>query len=61
MMPGAYAFRMGVGCLQIVQGGASSDLFQATVTLGIEVVLMVAAIAIGVVIPAAILAPRQHH
>jgi hypothetical protein len=31
------------------------------VTLGIEVVLMVAAIAIGVVIPAAILAPRQHH
>jgi uncharacterized membrane protein YjjP (DUF1212 family) len=58
MMPGAYAFRMGVGCLQIVHGGASSALFDATITLGIEVVLMVAAIGIGVVIPAAILAPR---
>jgi uncharacterized membrane protein YjjP (DUF1212 family) len=60
MMPGAYAFRMGVGCLQIIHGGASSALFQATITLGIEVVLMVAAIAVGIAIPAAILAPRHH-
>jgi uncharacterized membrane protein YjjP (DUF1212 family) len=58
MIPGAYAFRAVVGCLQIVHGGTSPVLFEATMTLGIEVLMMVAAIAIGIAVPSAVLAPR---
>ena len=59
MIPGAYAFRAIVGCLQIVHGGANPALFEETVTLGIEVVMMVAVIATGIAVPAAVFAPRH--
>ena len=52
MVPGSYAFRAVVGALAIERGAATPALAQATLALGIDVVLMVAAIAVGVAAPA---------
>jgi uncharacterized membrane protein YjjP (DUF1212 family) len=58
MVPGAYAFRAAIGCVQIVQQIADAPLVAETLALGITVVLMVGAIAIGIAIPAILFAPR---
>jgi uncharacterized membrane protein YjjP (DUF1212 family) len=51
MVPGAYAFRAVIGSLQIAHGAAAPLLVTETLALGITVMLMVAAIAIGVAAP----------
>jgi hypothetical protein len=53
MIPGAYAFRAYIGCVQIMQGGTSAPLPLVTETLALIVtcLLMVAAIAIGIAAP----------
>lgn len=53
MVPGAYAFRFVIGALQIAHGTAPSGVIHATLTLGVQVVLMMAAIATGIVAPTA--------
>ncbi len=52
MVPGAYAFRLMIGALQIAHGAADPGLVTETLSLGITVVLMVAAIAVGIAAPA---------
>jgi uncharacterized membrane protein YjjP (DUF1212 family) len=59
MVPGAYAFRAVIGAVQIAHGPAAPELAEATLTLSTQVVLMVGAIAIGVVAPAILLPPRH--
>ena len=56
MVPGAYAFRAVLGGLQIAHGAAEPRLVTATLALGITVALMVAAIAVGIAVPALLLA-----
>ena len=58
MVPGAYAFRAILGSLQIAHGAASPALIADTLTLGIAAVLMTAAIAIGIAVPAVLLHAR---
>jgi hypothetical protein len=47
-VPGAYAFRVVLGALQIAHGVAAPPLVAETLALGITVVLMVAAIGVGI-------------
>ncbi len=58
MVPGAYAFRAVLGSLQIAGGTADPALLSATFALGITVVLMIGAIAIGIAAPVLIFGPR---
>jgi uncharacterized membrane protein YjjP (DUF1212 family) len=53
MVPGAYAFRAWVGCVEIVHGGVAAPTPVVTETLALiaTCVLMVAAIAIGIAAP----------
>ena len=53
MIPGAFAFRAVIGCLQIVQAGdvAATALVTETLALALTCVLMVAAIAVGIAAP----------
>jgi uncharacterized membrane protein YjjP (DUF1212 family) len=53
MIPGAFAFRVVIGCLQIVHAGvaATTALVTETFALAISCVLMVAAIAVGIAAP----------
>ena len=53
MIPGAFAFRFVIGCLQIVQAGAAAAtaLVTETLALSLSCLLMVAAIAIGIAAP----------
>jgi uncharacterized membrane protein YjjB (DUF3815 family) len=51
MVPGAYAFRAVIGSLEIAHGAIAPSLVTETFALGITVVLMVAAIAVGVAAP----------
>ena len=59
MIPGAYAFRAVIGSLEIVHAAATPLLATRTLALGISVVLMVGAIAIGIAVPAAFV-PHRH-
>jgi uncharacterized membrane protein YjjB (DUF3815 family) len=59
MVPGAYAFRAAIGCIQIVQQSAAPPVVADTLALGITIVLMVGAIAIGIAVPAVLFAPRK--
>jgi uncharacterized membrane protein YjjP (DUF1212 family) len=59
MVPGAYAFRAVLGSLQIAHGAAAPPLMAETLALGITVVLMVAAIAVGIAAPALLFVPSQ--
>ncbi len=58
MVPGSYAFRMVIGGLQIANGAADPGLITATLALGVETALMLAAIAVGIAAPALLL-PRH--
>jgi uncharacterized membrane protein YjjP (DUF1212 family) len=53
MIPGAFAFRVVIGCLQIVGAGAgaATALVTETLALAVSCLLMVAAIAIGIAAP----------
>ena len=53
MIPGAFSFRVVIGCLQIVNLGAAAAISLVTETLALAVscFLMVAAIAVGIVAP----------
>jgi len=53
MIPGAFAFRVVIGCLQIVETGAAAATALVTETLALSVscLLMVAAIAVGIAAP----------
>jgi uncharacterized membrane protein YjjP (DUF1212 family) len=57
MVPGAYAFRAVIGSLQIVNATATPQLVADTVALGLTVMLMVGAIAVGIAAPLLFLAP----
>jgi uncharacterized membrane protein YjjP (DUF1212 family) len=59
MIPGVYGFRTVTGALQIVGAGAVPPpaLVDATVGLGVTVMLMTAAITIGIAAPLALAAP----
>jgi uncharacterized membrane protein YjjB (DUF3815 family) len=59
MIPGVYGFRTVTGALQIVSAGAvpPPGLVDATVGLGVTVLLMTAAITIGIAAPLALAAP----
>ncbi len=59
MVPGAYAFRAAIGCVQIVQQSAAPSLVAETLALGITIVLMVGAIAIGIAVPAVLFVARS--
>jgi uncharacterized membrane protein YjjB (DUF3815 family) len=59
MVPGAYAFRAVLGSLQIAHDAAAPPLVIETLSLGIAVVLMVAAIAVGIAAPALLLVPPR--
>ena len=59
MVPGAYAFRAVISSLQIVHGAATPQLATDTFALGLTVMLMVGAIAIGIAAPA-FFVPNQH-
>jgi uncharacterized membrane protein YjjB (DUF3815 family) len=59
MVPGSYAFRMVIGSLQIANGATDPTLITATLALGTEVMLMLAAIAIGIAAPALVF-PKRH-
>jgi uncharacterized membrane protein YjjB (DUF3815 family) len=61
MVPGAFAFRAVIGCLQIVQAGATSATPVVTETFALTVtcLLMVGAIAVGIAAPL-ILARKNH-
>lgn len=58
MVPGAYAFRAAMGGLQIAHGVAGPALVTDTLALGMTVVLMIAAIAVGIAAPALFFTPR---
>jgi uncharacterized membrane protein YjjB (DUF3815 family) len=53
MVPGAFAFRAVIGCLQIVQTGASAATPVVTETLALAAtcLLVVTAIAVGIAAP----------
>ena len=53
MIPGAFAFRVVIGCFQIVEAGATAAtaLVTETFALAVSCLLMVAAIAVGIVAP----------
>ena len=53
MIPGAFAFRVVIGCLQIVAAGAAAatTLVTETLALSVSCLLMVAAIAVGIAAP----------
>jgi uncharacterized membrane protein YjjP (DUF1212 family) len=53
MIPGAFAFRVVIGCLQIVTAGAAAatTLVTETLALSVSCLLMVAAIAVGIAAP----------
>ena len=53
MIPGAFAFRVVIGCLQIVEAGAAAAtaLVTETLALAVSCLLMVAAIAVGIAAP----------
>lgn len=53
MVPGAFAFRAAIGCLQIVDAGAlaPTSLLAQTLALAATCLLMIAAIAIGIAAP----------
>ena len=53
MIPGAFAFRVVIGCLQIVGAGAAAAtaLVTETLALAVSCLLMVAAIAVGIAAP----------
>jgi uncharacterized membrane protein YjjP (DUF1212 family) len=53
MIPGAFAFRVVIGCLQIVEAGAAAatTLVTETLALSVSCLLMVAAIAVGIAAP----------
>ena len=53
MIPGAFAFRVVIGCLQIVEAGATAAtaLVTETLALAVSCLLMVAAIAVGIAAP----------
>jgi uncharacterized membrane protein YjjB (DUF3815 family) len=53
MIPGAFAFRAVIGCLQIMVAGANATtaLLGETLALAASCVFMVAAIAVGIVAP----------
>jgi uncharacterized membrane protein YjjP (DUF1212 family) len=53
MIPGAFAFRIVIACLQVVEAGATAAtaLVTETLALAISSLLMVAAIAIGIAAP----------
>jgi uncharacterized membrane protein YjjB (DUF3815 family) len=53
MIPGAFAFRVVIGCLQIVYAGAgaATGLVTETLALALSCLLMVAAIAVGIAAP----------
>ncbi len=57
LIPGAYAFRAIIGSLGVARGDAPAALVAETLALSVSVLLMVAAIAIGVAAPA--LVPRR--
>ena len=59
MVPGAYAFRAVLGCLEIAHGTAAPPLPAETLALGITVALMVAAIAVGIAAPALLFTPPR--
>ena len=59
MVPGAYAFRATIGCLQIVNGTAAPPLVAETLALAITIVLMVGAIAIGIAASAVLFVARK--
>ena len=63
MIPGVYGFRTVTGALRIVTAGAVPPpaLVDATVALAVTVVLMTAAITIGIAAPLALGAPRSGH
>jgi uncharacterized membrane protein YjjB (DUF3815 family) len=52
MVPGAYAFRAVLGGLQIAHGVADTGVIADTLSLGLIVMLMTAAIAVGAGLPA---------
>jgi uncharacterized membrane protein YjjP (DUF1212 family) len=58
MVPGAYAFRAAIGCIQIVQNSAGPTLVADTLALGITIVLMIGAITVGIAAPAALFSAR---
>ena len=58
MVPGAYAFRAAIGCIRIVQHSGGPTLVSDTLALGVTIVLMVGAIAVGIAAPAAIFGSR---
>jgi uncharacterized membrane protein YjjP (DUF1212 family) len=55
MIPGAYAFRAVIGCLQIAHGAADPALVAETLSLLVTVALMVGGIASGIAVPALLL------
>ncbi len=59
MVPGAYAFRAVLGCLEIAHGTAALPLPAETLALSITVALMVAAIAVGIAAPALLFTPLR--
>jgi uncharacterized membrane protein YjjP (DUF1212 family) len=61
MVPGAFAFRAVIGCLQLVDAGAAAPpaLVTETLALGVTCLLMVAAIAIGIAAPLTLFSPQQ--
>ncbi|HEY4040288.1 MAG TPA: threonine/serine exporter family protein [Rhodopila sp.] len=61
MVPGAYAFRLVLSGLQIAHGATDPALPMATLTLGITVVLMMGAIAVGIAAPAFWFRKRSSH
>jgi uncharacterized membrane protein YjjP (DUF1212 family) len=61
MVPGAYAFQAVIGSLEIAHATASQSLLLETVSLAITVVLMAAAIAVGIAAPLLLFTPRRRH
>jgi len=63
MIPGVYGFRTVTGALRIVGAGPVPPpaLIDATVALGVTVLLMTAAITIGIAAPLALGAPVRDH
>jgi uncharacterized membrane protein YjjB (DUF3815 family) len=57
MVPGAYAFRAVIGTLEIVHGGGTPALVADTLALSATVMLMVAAIAVGIAAPSLLFIP----
>jgi uncharacterized membrane protein YjjP (DUF1212 family) len=61
MIPGVYGFRTVAGALRIVSAGAVPPpaLVDTTIGLGVTVLLVAAAITIGIAVPLALAAPRS--